>query len=418
MVITKKYDIPFAGDFDIIVAGGGVAGVAAAVSAARENKKVLIIEKQTMLGGLATSGLITYFVPMCNGRGTQIMKGMADEFLKMATTYGFDDIAPEWKGEAPFSDPPKRLKSHYDTGMFALALNKLVANYNVKVMYDSVITDVVMDGNACKGLIVDNKSGKSYYSAKIIIDVTGDADVLHLAGVPCVQGKNYFTSVMHSISLEGCKKALDDNNIGKAIKWIYGGPASLMGKKHPSDKPFYCGTTGDNVSEFIVENQLYAFDKYKDTDRMSMAIVAMPSMAQFRTTRHIIGDYTLTTNDIFKHFDDSVTALCDMDHRDFLYEIPYRCLCRSDYPNILTAGRCISADGYAWDVSRVIPPAIITGQAAGKAASIAIDDRCDVSQIQINRLQNILDGENVMIHFDDSLVPAEPIYYEENIDHI
>lgn len=418
MVITKKYDILFAGDFDIIVAGGGVAGVAAAVSAARENKKVLIIEKQTMLGGLATSGLITYFVPMCNGRGTQIMKGMADEFLKMATTYGFDDIAPEWKGEAPFSDPPKRLKSHYDTGMFALALNKLVANYNVKVMYDSVITDVVMDGNACKGLIVDNKSGKSYYSAKIIIDVTGDADVLHLAGVPCVQGKNYFTSVMHSISLEGCKKAIDANNIGKAIKWIYGGPASLMGKKHPSDKPFYCGTTGDNVSEFIVENQLYAFDKYKDTDRMSMAIVAMPGMAQFRTTRHIIGDYTLTVNDAFKHFADSVTALCDMDHRDFLYEIPYRCLCRSDYPNILTAGRCISADGYAWDVSRVIPPAIITGQAAGKAASIAIDDRCDVSQIQINRLQNILDGENVMIHFDDSLVPAEPIYYEENIDHI
>lgn len=418
MFITKTYDIPLAGDYDIIVAGGGVAGVAAAVSAARENKKVLIIEKQTMLGGLATSGLITYFVPMCNGRGVQIMKGMADEFLKMATSYGFDDISSEWKGKKPFSDSPKRLKSHYDTGMFALALNKLVADHNIKVMYDSVITDVVMDGKLCKGLVVDNKSGKSFYSAKIFIDVTGDADVLHMAGVPCVQGKNYFTSVMHSISLEGCQKALESNNIGKAIKWIYGGPATLMGKKHPEDKPFYCGTTGENVSEFIVENQLMAFDKHKDSDRMSRAIVAMPGMAQFRTTRHIIGDYTLTTNDAFKHFDDSVTALCDMDHRDYLYEIPYRCLCRSDYPNILTAGRCVSADGYAWDISRVIPPAIITGQAAGKAASISIDSGYDVSQISINNLQTKLFDENVMIHFDDSLVPSEPIFYEENIDHI
>lgn len=418
MVIERTYDIPIAGHYDIIVAGGGVAGVAASVSAARKGKRVLLIEKQTMLGGLATSGLITYFVPMCNGRGVQIMKGMADEFLRMATTYGFDDIADEWKGNISRTDPPKRLKSHYDTGMFALALNKLIVDSGVDIMYDTLITDVVMSGKVCEGLIVENKSGKSYYSAKVVIDVTGDADVLYRAGVPCVQGKNYFTSVMHSISFESCQAAIDSRNIGKAIKWIYGGPASLTGKRQPSDKPLYAGTDGESVTEFIKENQLYAFDKYKDNDRMSRAIVAMPGMAQFRTTRHIIGDYTLTTADVFRHFEDSVTALCDMDHRDYLYEIPYRCLCRSDYPNLLTAGRCVSADGYAWDVARVIPPAIITGQVAGKAACLATDEACGVSQINTKTLQAELLLENVMLHFDDALVPKNLQPYDDNIDHI
>ena len=122
MTIQKTYSIPLAGKYDIIVAGGGVAGVAAAVSAARENKKILIIEKQTILGGLATSGLITYFVPMCNGRGIQIIKGMAEEFLQLATSYGYDDIAPEWSSRNPPSETAKRLKFRY---FFAIALKIL-----------------------------------------------------------------------------------------------------------------------------------------------------------------------------------------------------------------------------------------------------------------------------------------------------
>ena len=78
--------------YDIAVAGGGVAGIAAAVEAARDGKKVVLIEKSTQLGGLATIGLINLFVPMCNGRGVQIIKGMADEFLRLSIKYGYDII--------------------------------------------------------------------------------------------------------------------------------------------------------------------------------------------------------------------------------------------------------------------------------------------------------------------------------------
>ena len=84
--------------YDIIVLGGGVAGVAAALSAKREGKNVLLIEKSLTLGGLATIGLINLFVPMCNGRGKQIIFGMAEELLRLSVQYGYDTIPDEWRG--------------------------------------------------------------------------------------------------------------------------------------------------------------------------------------------------------------------------------------------------------------------------------------------------------------------------------
>lgn len=130
-------------------------------------------------------------------------------------------------------------------------------------------------------------------------------------------------------------------------------------------------------------------------------------MPQFRTTRHIDGDYTLKSDDAYKHFDDSVAAICDFDRRDYLYEVSYKTMIKTGFPNLITAGRCASADGYAWDVLRVIPPAIITGQAAGVACSIAIDDNADIYGIDIRKLQKKPENQNVMIHFDDSLVPEK-----------
>ena len=86
--VTVTEEVALKGSYDVLVAGGGVAGVAAAVAAARRGKRVLLLEKTVALGGLATIGLINLFVPMCNGRGTQIVKGMAEEFLRLSIKYG------------------------------------------------------------------------------------------------------------------------------------------------------------------------------------------------------------------------------------------------------------------------------------------------------------------------------------------
>ena len=105
--IERTEKIPFYRNYDVIVAGGGVAGVAAALAAVREGKRVLLIEKTCILGGLATIGHINFFVPMCNGRGKQIIAGMAEELLRLSVRYGlYDPVGMEERGTVRADECP------------------------------------------------------------------------------------------------------------------------------------------------------------------------------------------------------------------------------------------------------------------------------------------------------------------------
>ncbi len=405
--------------YDIAVAGGGVAGVAAAVEAARCGKRVVVIEKATQLGGLATIGLINLFVPMCNGRGVQIIKGMADEFLKLSIKYGYDIIPDEWKnGEPGQNNTSKRYTCRYSPAIFSLALCELLNELKVDIMYDTVITDVESANGHIDGLVLYNKSGFSLCKARMFVDATGDSDVLKFAGVPTVTGTNYHTYVSLATNIERCKQVVEEGDIAKLTTYQSGGNANLYGKHHPENIKLWDGTDGEDVSNYLVTNQLEMLNKIKDTDRKTRDITVLPIMPQFRTTRHIDGNYTLKEDDAYKHFEDSICAICDFDRKDFLYEVPYGTLVKDSFDNVIAAGRCASAKGYAWDVLRVIPPAILTGQAAGAAASQAIDSGKSITEIDIRVLQNKLENENVIIHFDDKLIPADKTVIERvDFDH-
>ncbi len=409
---TKRYDIA--------VCGGGVAGAAAAIEAARAGKKTVIIEKATQLGGLATIGLINFFVPMCNGRGVQIIKGMADEFLRLSIKYGYDTLPEDWKnGEPGKGNSTQRLITKYSAPIFSLVLCKVLNELGVDILFDTVITDVKAANGHIDAINVFNKSGNTFVEADVFVDATGDSDVLYLAGVPTVTGTNFHTYGAFGTDLENCKKAYETGDIGKLYTHIHGGVATLYGKGHPENMPYWDGTNGDDVTKYLTVNQIELFDKIKDQDRKSRDITLLPIMPQFRTTRHIDGNYTLDERDAYKHFDDSVCAICDFDRRDFLYEVPYGTMVKDGFDNIIAAGRCASARGYAWDVLRVIPPAILTGQAAGAAAIQAVDKKCSVLDIDISALQAKLESENVIIHFDDSLVPEDTSNIETvDIGHI
>lgn len=393
---------------DIAVAGGGVAGVAAAVEAARAGKKVILIEKATQLGGLATIGLINLFVPMCNGRGVQIIKGMADEFLRLSIKYGFDTIPSDWRnGEPGQGNTNQRFVSRYSAPIFSLALCELLNSLQVEILFDTVVTDAKTERGHIQSLTLFNKSGFSCCEAEVYIDATGDADVLKYAGVPTVTGGNYHTYSGFVATLESCRKVCETGNISYLTNYISGGNANLYGKGHPKDMKLWNGTDGDDVSSYLITNQLELLKKIKGDDRNSRDLTLLPIMPQFRTTRHIDGNYTLKEQDAYRHFEDSVCAICDFDRRDVLYEVPYGTLVRNGYDNVITAGRCAAAEGYAWDVLRVIPPAILTGQAAGAAATLAMDSKCAVTDIPVENLQNKLKNENVMIHFEDNLIPSD-----------
>ncbi len=400
-------NMPSIGNYDVVVAGGGLAGVAAAVAARRAGKTALLIEKTISLGGLATIGLVNLFVPMCNGRGVQIIKGMADELLRLSVRYGYDTIPDEWKSGEPGTGAKTRLVSRFSAPIFALALTEFVQDEGVDLLFDTLITRPIMDDNRLTGLVLENKSGCSRVDGSMFVDTTGDADILYRAGVPTVQGNNYHTFYAYGTDLAGCERTLERQDIAALLYAVHGGPSDLFGKGHPEGKPYWKGTDGADVTCYVAENHREILEKIKGQDRDKRDILQLPGMAQFRTTRRIDGAYTLTTEDVYRHFDDSIGAVNDFEHKDFLYEIPYRTLFHPDFCNLITAGRSAAGAGYAWDILRVIPPAILTGQAAGVACALAVDSAKPIGQIDVRSLQNILASQNVMIHFDDGLIPED-----------
>lgn len=411
--------IPIRKGYDVVVAGGGVAGVAAALSAARNGKRALLLERAFMLGGLATIGLVNFFVPMCNGRGKQIVFGMAEEFLRLSIAYGYDTLPAEWLNGKPAAYTERRYVTKYSAQIFALTLTELLHDEGVDILMDCYASEPVMDGGHCRGLIVQSKSGREFIPAGMVIDTTGDADILYRAGVPTVQGRNFFTYCAHAITLKSCKDAVESHNIAKAFTGRSGGGSTLYGKGHPEGMPYFKGTNVDDVNDYLLKNQLLMLKKIRLEDRRSRDIITLPTMPQFRTTRRLDGDYVLQENDCYRHFDDSVAAINDFDRRDFLYEVPLRTLTKRGFDNLLTAGRSASGDGYAWDVLRVIPPAIVTGQAVGLVAAMALDSGKAVSDVAVADVQARLLQANAPVHFDDSLVPeGRKVEHDTSYEHI
>lgn len=415
--IVVQEEIELRGTYDVIVAGGGVAGVAAALAARRQGKSVLLLEKAVSLGGLATIGLINFFVPMCNGRGVQIIKGMAEEFLRLSIRYGYDTIPEEWQNGDPGEGAKTRYVTRYSAAIFSLVLTDLLQKEGIDILYDTVVSKPVMRDGHCEGLILENKSGREYYEGKVIVDTTGDADVLYRAGVPTVQGGNYFTMSSFGADLKSCQAAVESGDIGRMYHGYMGGPSSLYGTGHPEGMPRFKGTNVEDVTDFIIKNHQLMLQKIKDMDRKSRDVIMLPAMAQYRTTRMIDGDSVFSMEDAYKHCETSIGAICDFDRKDYLYEIPYGTLVKTGFDNLITAGRCAGAkNDYSWDILRVIPPAIITGQAAGTAAAMAIDSGKPIYGVDVKGLQEKLEAQNVMIHFDDALIPKDQEDAGETVD--
>ncbi len=395
--IEIQETIPYAGDYDIIVIGGGLAGAAAALAGKRQGKTVLLVEKTIALGGLATVGLVNIFMPMCNGRGIVIEKGMAEEFFWLAIKYGYDCLPAAFLRDDPQSK--ERFFTSFSAPIFSMTLTNLLREAGVEFAFDSVFSQPVMEGTHCKGVILETKSGRRYYGGKMFVDATGDADLLYRAGVPTVQmHDNQPTFVSNGADLESCKKAIDTQDIGMLLKHYYGTDSQMENN--------FQGTTFEDINRYVTMNHQAAIENIQQENRRMRDIYTIPLLPQFRKTRRIDGDYTLTEPDLFRHFDDAVSAMCDWTKGGSLYEIPYRTLVRTGFDNLITAGRTISSTGYMWEVTRVLGPVILTGQAAGTACALAIDQEKPIDRIEIAGLQENLAGQDVMIHFDDQWIPA------------
>ena len=396
--IIETREVPIKGEYDIIIAGGGIAGVAAALAAKRLGSRVLLIEKSVMLGGLATLGLISWYEPLCDGTGRHIIKGIAEELLLLSIRYGPSDLSEDWEKHKKSTPNSRRYATHFSPAIFALALNDLMGKEGIDVRLDMLASYPVMEQNICKGLIVESKSGRECFKAAVVIDATGDADILFRGGIPCINGRNFLSYVAQGCGLKEAQKFIETRDVLSLRKWITCG-SNMYGVGHPEGLHLFSGTSNEDVTEFVRIGQQMLFDRIKEEAPAERDIIAIPGMAQYRTTRHIQGEYELTIADEEKHHDDSVGAIGDFRKRNVRYEIPYRCLYNKNFPNMLAAGRIVSASGDGWEVTRVIPVAALTGQVAGTVAYLIHTKNQAASDINVADLQSLLLDQGLVLHF-------------------
>ena len=384
--------------YDVAICGGGFAGISAALAAAREGKRVVLFEKEYMLGGLGTAGLVTIYLPLCDGFGHQVSFGIAEELLKLSITYGAEDKYPEnWLDDiGTRTEKDKRYEVQYNAQVFAVLAEKLLIENNVDILYGSYVVDVDTENNRIKTLFVQNKSGKTAYSVRSIVDATGDCDIAEFAKIPTETFKQgnvlaawyYFTDQNgYQLQMVGASDIPDEERTGKEEK-------PLISRR-------FTGLDGKELSEQVCLSHKTTLEHWlkKRESNPSAVISTIATIPQIRMTRKIVGEYELAHTEMHTYFEDSIGMVSNWKKRGPIYEVPFRTLYNAKMKNLIVAGRCTSVNETLWDVMRVIPCCAVTGQAAGTAAAMTDD----FSALDVSKLQEKLINNGVIIHEKDIL---------------
>ena len=379
--------------YDVAVLGGGVAGTAAAIQAARCGAKTVLLEKSVLLGGLATTGLIYVYLPLCNGYGHQTTFGIAEEMLKASMKYGPGEI-PKWE-ENKQGKSLERYFVSFSPASFALALDEMCENAGVDLWFDTLISKgVVDDSGKLSSVYVENKSGRGIIEADIFIDASGDADVSRsVQKVEYEASNNYLSSwvLEYDVRAKESEPYILADKLGRFI---------LQKRSSEINKEI----DGHKVSSFLLESRRKIREHYlneyakNEVDRHQFFPLVLPAMTSFRKTYAIRGKKILTSGQEHTFFEDSIGIVADWRYPGQIWEIPYGTLVPEKINGLLTAGRCISSFGDAWEATRVIPAAAMTGQVAGMAAALAVETSKQPGSLDVKVLQNRLRAEGFMLH--------------------
>lgn len=385
-------------EYDIIVVGGGVAGVAAAVAAARNGAKTLLMEKTVILGGLATIGLISWYEPLCDGEGKQMVSGIAEELIKLSVKYGFESLPEKWGGEGKHEARGDRYATFFSPNIFALAMLEYLEENGVSLRLDTLATYPDVEDGICKGILVETVGGREYFPAKMIVDATGDACICHRAGVPTELGDNYFSYLTHEIDYKGAQKLAETGDFRKARKWKSVG-SDMLGNGNPEGKKAIQITSADDVTEYMVWGGKKVLERLKSEDKNSRDVMTLPAMPQFRKIRRIIGEVEFDGSEDGVVIEDSVGVFGDFRKAGRHFQLPYASLYNRKVSNLFAAGRVISAKNDGWELTRVIPVAALSGEAAGTAAALCVKARCSNYKLDVKILQRVLKEAGVKIQF-------------------
>lgn len=416
-VRLKQSKVRLDSSWDVIVVGGGPGGCTAAIAAAREGAKVLLIEATGQLGGMGTAGMVPAWCPFSDGKKI-IYRGLAERIFNESKK----GVPHEPKGKLDWVNiNPEYLMRVYD---------RMVTESGASVLFFSRVAAVEKSADdTVDAIIVANQLGLTAFRAKIFVDATGNGDLSVWAGATymksgvlqdstlCfalanVNGDKYYGG-LHSDN----KQSPIHKVVGPDGKYPLTGHHFCMNLIGPNVVQFNAGhihadtTDPRSVTEAMMTGRQVA-QQYLEACKEACPeifgnafVVKTASLLGMRDGRRIVGDYVFTKEDwnARRTFEDEIgrnSYYLDVHKSGFKpvhykkgdsHGIPYRCLTPKGLRNVLTAGRCISTDEEAFGSLRVMPPCLVTGEAAGAAAAIAIQQsRCDVHAVDVQYLRKRL----------------------------
>jgi len=417
--------------YDLIVVGGGFAGVAAAVTAARQGTDVLLIERFNSLGGAASNGLVMPFMKFWS----PVPNTETDE-----KTYLCGNLFLEILKEMDALTDKEHLITRFDEEILKLVLNRMALEAGVQLLFNTVVTEAKVENGAICSVKAWGKSRAMEFFADRFIDATGDAELATIAGVPSQVGREkdgLCQPMTLCFRMSGVDKKLYLENKPK-INPLYD-EFRRQGKiKNPRENVLIFDNMNDGVLHFNTTRVV----KRDPTDPFDVTVAEIEAREQafeilrflkenipgfenarilssalqigIRESRKIQGEYTLTVEDLksLARFEDAIAvANYDIDihnpegagtsHYYFdpgdWYQIPYRCLLPKNLNNLLVAGRCISSTHEAQASYRIMPYCCELGQAAGQAAAMASQGKCNFKEINVPALQEALRKEGFIL---------------------
>ena len=434
---------------DVLVIGGGPAGVGAALSAARLGMKVTVIEQTNALGGIATSGLHGHICSYiaASRPNERIVGGICHEFAKKTVKRGFGHY--------------KSSSFDFEVEGFKLILEEMFQEAGINIFYYTQFSDVVVENGKIKYLIIQSKNGRQAFLPKMVIDCTGDADVAARAGVPYEKGRlpDGATQPMTLMfQLGGVDMKRVDKFRSQEYSQKYNAPDThklsevwkeaqangdmeafqsvIMGWWYTPTRPDQLGinfthifgrdcTKAEDITYATIEGRRQAYhtaDVYrKYIPGMENCWVShCAALIGTRESRRIQGLYRITEQDLMaqKEFDDSIgygSFFIDvhnctgpgMDHETwrppegFKYQIPLRALIPENISNLMVAGRCISCTHVALGSLRVMPQCVLEGEACGVTAKLAVEKNIANREVDYKQVQQILKAQKAIVTAED-----------------
>ncbi len=401
---------------DVLVAGGGPGGLAAAIASARNDADTLLIEQYGFLGGMATAGLVNPYMTYWAGE-EQIIEGIHQEICDRLTALG-----AYGKGS----------RTAFDPEAYKYVADRLCEESGVKVLLHSTLSDVNTDGGLIRFIEIVGKSGKQMVQAKVYIDGTGDADLAAWAGAKYEKGRaedgltqpmtlNFRVSNVDMDRLAGRdeRNALYDKAKAEGRLTCPRENILMFFTTRPGVVHFnqtritgLDGTSAEDLTRAEIEGrrQAWEFLEFLRRDVPGFENAEMevsgPQIG-VRESRRVIGDYVMTEDDVLgaRKFPDVIArGSYDVDIHNPTgagtvikrlkpgesYDIPYRCLTPLGIDNLLIAGRPISTTHEAHSSIRIMPICIAIGQAAGAAAALSVREKVIPRKLDITLLQRTL----------------------------